>query len=101
MNSHKLLNARRISIAAFSFSFAYVLSFLFEGQVLYSLLNLYGIDTSHYILAAMITHFIGLFTCGMMVRSQKHAKSVMLGAMGLCLAAAIPFFFAPSALIIQ
>ena len=97
MNSHKLLNARRISIAAFSFSFAYLLSFLFEGQVLYILLNLYGIDTSHYILAAMITHFIGLFTCGMMVRSQKHAKSVMLGAMGLCLAAAIPFFFAPSA----
>lgn len=40
MNRFKTLNARRLSVAGFSFLFAYILSFQFEGQVLYSLLDL-------------------------------------------------------------
>ncbi|HQA58353.1 MAG TPA: hypothetical protein PK033_10825 [Acetivibrio sp.] len=74
MNGHNLLNSRRLSVAAFSFSFAYLLSFLFEGQVLYSLLDLYRADAGRYILAAIIAHFIGLFTCGLFVRSWGTAK---------------------------
>ncbi len=92
------LNSRRFSIIAFSFCFAYLLSFLFEGQVLYSLLNLRGTDANRYILAAIITHFIGLFTCGMIVRSQAAAKKMLLISMGLCLFATVPFFFIHSAL---
>jgi DNA-binding CsgD family transcriptional regulator len=98
MNGLKSLNSRSISVAAFSFTFAYLLSFLFEGQVLYSLLDLRGTDADRYILAAIIAHFTGLSTCGLFVRSQAAAKSMVLGGMGLCLAATIPFFFAPSAL---
>src|SRR5690554_1821945 len=98
MKGHKLLNSRRLSIAAFSFSFAYLLSLLFEGQVLYSLLDLRGTDADRYILAAIIAHFAGLFTCGLFVKSQAAAKSMMLGGMGLCLVASVPFFFAPSSL---
>jgi DNA-binding CsgD family transcriptional regulator len=98
MNGFKALNARRISVAAFSFSFAYMLSFLFEGQVLYSLLDLYGTDAGHYIVAAIIAHFTGLLTCGLFVRSQAAAKNMMLAGMGVCLAATVPFFFAPSLL---
>lgn len=93
MNGLKSLNARRLSVAGFSFLFAYILSFQFEGQVLYSLLDLRGTDTGHYILAAIIAHFAGLFTCGLYVKSQAAAKSMMLGGMGLCLAATVPFFF--------
>lgn len=93
MNGLKSFNARRLSIAAFSFSFAYLLSFLFEGQVLYSLLDLIGTDADRYILAAIIAHFAGLFTCGLFVKSQAAAKSMMLGGMGLCFAATVPFFF--------
>ena len=93
MNGLKSFNARRLSIAAFSFSFAYLLSFLFEGQVLYSLLDLRGTDAGRYILTAIIAHFAGLFTCGLFVKSQTAAKSMMLGGMGLCLAATVPFFF--------
>ncbi|NMB42566.1 MAG: LuxR family transcriptional regulator, partial [Clostridiales bacterium] len=96
MNGHKLLNPRRLSIAAFSFSFAYLLSFLFEGHVLYSLLEVHGVNVYAYILAAMITHFMGLLTCGLFVRSYKKAKIIMFSGMGLCLVATIPFFFAPS-----
>lgn len=98
MNGSKTVNARRLSIAAFSFSFAYVLSFLFEGSVLYSLLNLHETDPSGYILAAIIAHFTGLFTCRLFIRSQAAAKSMMLGCMGLCLVTAVLFFSAPSAL---
>ena len=98
MNGLKSLNARRLSVAGFSFLFAYILSFQFEGQVLYSLLDLRGTDASSYILAAIIAHFTGLFTCSLFVRSQATAKNMMLGGMGLCLAATVPFFFTLSAL---
>jgi DNA-binding CsgD family transcriptional regulator/MFS family permease len=98
MNGFKTLNARKLSVAGFSFLFAYILSFQFEGQVLYSLLDLRGTDASGYILVAIIAHFIGLFTCGLFVRSQVATKSMMLGSMSLCLAATVPFFFTPSAL---
>ncbi|TYC87199.1 LuxR family transcriptional regulator [Acetobacterium wieringae] len=98
MNGHITINARRISVAGFSFLFAYILSFQFEGQVLYSLLDLRGTDVDRYILAAIIAHFAGLFTCGLFVKSQAAARSMMLGGMGLCLAASVPFFFAPSSL---
>ena len=93
MNGHKLLNARRFSIAGFSFLFAYILSFQFEGQVLYSLLDMRGMDANHYVLAAIIAHFAGLFTCGLFVKFLRAAKNMVLGGMGLCLAATIPFFF--------
>lgn len=93
MNRFKTLNARRLSVAGFSFLFAYILSFQFEGQVLYSLLELRGTDADRYILAAIIAHFAGLFTCGLFVKSQAAAKSMMFGGMGLCLASTVPFFF--------
>ncbi|MGB4023433.1 MAG: LuxR C-terminal-related transcriptional regulator [Acutalibacteraceae bacterium] len=93
MNGLKSFNARRISVAGFSFLFAYILSFQFEGQVLYSLLDLRGTDADRYILAAIIAHFAGLFTCGLFVKSQEVAKSMMLGGMSLCLVAIVPFFF--------
>ena len=94
----KALSARRLSITGFSFLFAYILSFQFEGQVLYSLLVMRGINASAYIIAAMIAHFVGLLTCGLFVNSPAIAKSMMLGGMGVCLVATVPFFFAPTSL---
>lgn len=98
MASAKFLSGRITSISVFSFLFAYILSFQFEGQVLYSLLNKYQMEASHYILAGMITHFVGLFSCGFFVKSSSAAKYTMLASMGLCVVGTIPFFFAPSAL---
>jgi hypothetical protein len=93
MNGYNLINSRRLSIAAFSFSFTYMLSFLFEGQVLYSLLDLHGTDVNRYILTAIIAHFAGLLTCCLFVRSQAAAKSMMFSGMSLCLVTTVPFFF--------
>ena len=82
MFKFKALNTRRLSITGFSFLFAYILSFQFEGQVLYNLLEMREINASSYIMAAMIAHFVGLLTCGLFVRSWAAAKSMMLGGMG-------------------
>jgi hypothetical protein len=56
MFKFKALNTRRLSITGFSFLFAYILSFQFEGQVLYNLLEMREINASSYIMAAMIAH---------------------------------------------
>ncbi len=64
--------------------------------MLYSLLDLRGTDAGHYILTAIIAHFVGLFTCGLFVKSQAAAKSMTLGGMGLCLAATVPSFSSPA-----
>ena len=66
--------------------------------MLYSLLDLYQREASHYIFTGIVTHFVGLFSCGFFVKSPSAAKHMMLAGMGLCVVATIPFFFAPSAL---
>jgi DNA-binding CsgD family transcriptional regulator len=98
MNGYNLSSSRKLSIAGFSFLFAYILAFQFEGQVLYSLLALRGTNTNCYILAVIIAHFIGLFTCSLFVKSMRDAKKMILSGMSLCLVATIPFFFAHSSL---
>lgn len=67
-------------VSVFPLFFAYPLSFLFEGQVLHCLMALYGLSPGFYILAAMLTHFAGLFSCGLFVKSRGIAKRVMPGS---------------------
>lgn len=95
MNRH--INSRVLSVAAFAFLFAYLLSFLFEGQVLYSIINSFGAQTHTYILSAIMAHFAGLFSCGYFIKSPPMAKLIMVGGMAVCLLSTVPFFFAPSA----
>lgn len=91
-------NGRILSITGFSLLFAYLLSFLFEGQVLYGMLAYHDVQDSAYILTAIVAHFAGLFSCGYLVKSPIAAKYIMLGSMGVCLVATTPFFFVPSVL---
>ena len=92
----KYKNPRILSILAFSFSFAYLLSFLFEGQLLYDLINRPGIQTSTYIIAPIIAHFLGLFSSGFLMKSHWKAKNIMLSGVLVCLISAIVFYFPPS-----
>jgi hypothetical protein len=98
MKQLKSVNGRILSITGFSLLFAYLLSFLFEGQVLYSMLAYYDAYDSAYIPVAIVTHFAGLFSCGYLVKSPIASKYTMISSMGVCLIATLPFFFAPSAL---
>ncbi len=94
----KSLNNRFLSLAGFSFLFAYLLSFLFEGQVLYGLLDYFSVTYSYYITAAIAAHFAGLFSGGLFIRNSYSARVAMLAGMGVCLIVTLPFFFAPSVL---
>ena len=85
-------NKRLISVAVCSFLFAYLLTFVFEGKVLYSLLDYFEANNSTYVIAAIMAHFIGLVTCGFAVKSQKMAKSSLRLGILVCLIATIPFF---------
>lgn len=87
------INSRALSVCAFSFLFAYILSFPFEGQVLYSLLDAAKVDASQFILAAIIAHFLGQFTCGFFCKSPKSAKRIMFIGMGVCIPLTAVFFF--------
>lgn len=74
MNQLKI-NNRILSVAAFSCLFAYLLSFVFEGQVLYSTIDAYGAKSNTYILTAIVAHFAGLFSCGFFVKTPRMGKA--------------------------
>ena len=67
MGRIKAVNPRLATTVGCSLFFAYLLSFLFEGQVLYSLLGSFALETSVYPLLAMISHLFGLISCGYLV----------------------------------
>ena len=98
MGRIKAVDPRLLSTIGCSLFFAYILSFLFEGQVLYSLFESSAVETSVYLLAAIAAHLLGLFSCGYFVKSRGAVRYVMIVSMGLCLLATTPFFFGPSAL---
>ena len=91
-------NGRLQSILAFSLLSVYILSFLFEGQILYGLLDLHGVPASNYIIQAIAAHFFGLLTSGLFTKSTTKAKLVVFCGIGVSLLATIPFFFDPSPL---
>lgn len=80
-------------VIGFSLPFAYLLSFQFEGKVLYNLLEYNSLYSHGYIFATILAHFAGLFSCGWLVKTPIGARSMMLGGMGVCLIATSPFFF--------
>ena len=98
MNEHNAVSRRVVSVAGFSLLFAYILSFLFEGRVLYSVMEYYGAPEKNLILSAIVAHFAGLFTCGFFVRSLRRAKQTVLAGMTVSLFCTVPFYFKPSAL---
>ncbi len=91
-------DGRMQSILAFSFLSGYILSFVFEGQLLYSLLELHNVTASGYIMLAIAAQFLGLFTGGMYTKSAEQARIVMFFGLGISLITSVPFFFAPSLL---
>lgn len=92
------IEPRRLSVIAFSLLFAYLLSFVFEGQVLYSLTDYFQVSSATFIIAAIVAHFAGLFGCGFLVKTPHHAKMTMLYAMGISFVGSVPFFFPASIL---
>ncbi len=87
-------NYSKLSTAFFSLLFTYILAFLFESQVFYSLAEHYGIpEDTKYILSAIVAHFAGLVLCGFLSGSFLTARKVFLVATSVCSVGTIPYFF--------
>ncbi len=87
-------NDSRLSTAFFSLLFTYILAFLFESQVFYSLADYYDIpENTNYMLSAILAHLAGLALCGFLPGSFLSARKVILIATSVCTIGTIPFFF--------
>ena len=86
--------ARELSVVVFSILSTYILSFVFEGQVLYDLFALSSYDCGYVPFAIILCHFVGLL-CGFFIRNAAAAKRVITGGCALALLFTAPFLFAP------
>lgn len=91
-------NPRFLSVLGFSLLSAYLLSFIFEGQVLYGLLQQFGSQGPGFVLTTILAHFLGLATAGFFVKSATIAKKTMIAAMTVSAVTTLPFYFSPSPL---
>jgi len=94
----KQAKQRMISTLGFSLFGGWLLSFPFQGQVLYALAENTNADMALLNFTAVIAHFIGLFTSGFFIKRQYAAKMTMLIATVVCLAGSLIFFLPASIL---
>ena len=88
------IKQKNLSVISFCLFSAWNLSFLFEGQVLYSIIESAQIDGTAPALvkAAVLTVFIGLFTSGFLVKKQVAAKVTMIISIFVCIAGSLIFY---------
>lgn len=98
-NTHALrIKERTLSVMVFSLFFGWILSFPFEGQILYSLSDQYQIDADNMIFSAIAATLLGLFSGGYFADNIRKAKQMLLLSIVLCGAATVVFFFPPTIL---
>ena len=85
---------QKISTAAFTFFSAWMISFPYEGLVLYYLAAKRHIVIGSWMQASIILLIVGLLS-GIFVRSLEFAKQVLLTSGLLCFLGSIALFFAP------
>lgn len=92
------MNERHLSIIVHSLFSSWMLAFLFEGQILYSLASSYVLATDVMIFGGIAAIFAGLVVCGFFIHTKRAAKRLFLCAYPFFIAVSIPFFFTPSVL---
>ena len=86
------IEQRTLSTIAFSLFFGWLLSFPFEGRILYALAARENITGTLPVVLAIGAHFLGLVTCGFFVK-QEALKKTLLYVTGLCIAGSLVYFF--------
>ena len=86
------INQKNLSIISFCLFSAWELSFLFEGQVLYSIVESAQIEGTVLIKTAVFTAFIGLLSGGFIIKSQAAAKITMIMSIIVCLSGSLIFY---------
>ena len=86
-------NDHNLTVIIFSLFFAWILSFPFEGQVIYSIAAQYALDADTMVFAAISAHLIGLFSGGFIVKDSAAARKLMLWVSAICFVGSVAFFF--------
>lgn len=95
-NQGWFIDNRGLTAIVFTLFFGWLLSFPFEGQVLYAIASSYALDPRALIFGLMAAHFFGLLLCGLLIRSLQAAKNIVLYCIVYCVASSLLFFFRPS-----
>ena len=93
---HINLNERNLSIIVHSLFSSWMLAFLFQGQILYSLANANKIDPAVMVFCGVAAIFAGLLLCGMSIKTKRAAKRLFLCSYLFFILVSTVFFFPPS-----
>lgn len=90
------LTERNLCILVHSLFGAWMLSFLFEGQILYALMRTYQVSLKAMVFGGIAAHFVGLCCGWLFLRTKSDAKRLYLISYPIFIATSAIFFFPPS-----
>ena len=90
------LNERNLSIVVHSLFSSWMLAFLFEGQVFYSLARAFDFNPTVLVFNGAAAIFFGLLLSGLFIKTRNAAKRLFLCSYLFFTAVSIIFFFPPS-----
>lgn len=91
-NAKEYLN-RKVSVVIASLLGAWIISFPYEGQMLYTLAKSYGVESAGTLDISLIMLVVGLVAGGIFIRSIQTAKRVLLVSIPLCILLTVTFLF--------
>lgn len=75
---HINLDERKLSVLVHSLFSSWMLAFLFEGQIFYSLADAYKIDPAIMVFCGVAAMFAGLLLGGLLIKTKEAAKRLFL-----------------------
>ncbi len=93
-----LLRERRLAVIIHSLFSSWMLSFIFEGEVFYSVIGAFDLDPSAMVFGGIAGVFSGLLLSGLFIKTKKGAKKIFLYSYPFFIVISVPFFYSPSAL---
>lgn len=95
---HIRLDERQLSVLTFALYSSWLLAFIFEGQIIYSLAKHHAFNLDIMLFGAIAAQFMGLFLGGFLIKTRAAAKQFFLRACPVLIAATAVFFLPPSPL---
>ncbi|AKL94397.1 transcriptional regulator, LuxR family [Clostridium aceticum] len=83
---------RLLSIISFSLVSGWLLSVVFEGQILYNLMKNVNTEGMTHNTIAVLCHFMGLFISGFFIKKQVTARKAMITSTMICILGSVIFF---------
>lgn len=90
------LDERKLSVLVQAFFSAWMLAFLFEGQIIYSFSTLYRFDPTLLVAGNLVAHYVGMVSCGLFIKTKRAAKRLLIISYLIAIVVSILFFFKPS-----